>query len=284
MSAPERGCGRDVQPGARIDNRPGLGQKVPMSDPAPALPSATVMLVRDAPRFEVLMVQRHHQIEFASGALVFPGGKLEDSDRDRAWLAHVTGAEDLVESERALRICAIREAFEESGILLAEDEGDVADPIEVRAAAGRDDVASGRVAFRDFVAGHRLKLDLAAMAPFAHWITPALMKKRFDTRFYLMAAPSDQVAACDGYETVDALWIAPAEALRLQEAGERTIVFPTRLNLKLLATATSTADALAGAASRDVRPIEPDVKDEGGQYTVSIPDDVGYGAVPPQRL
>lgn len=255
-----------------------------MSDPAPALPSATVMLVRDTPRFEVLMVQRHHQIEFASGALVFPGGKLEESDRDPAWLDLVTGAEDLADEERALRICAIREAFEESGILLAEDEGDVADPIDVRAAAGRDDVAAGRVGFREFVAGHGLKLDLAAMAPFAHWITPALMKKRFDTRFYLMPAPSDQVAACDGYETVDALWIAPDEALRLHEAGEQTIVFPTRLNLKLLATSNSTAEALASAARRDVRPIEPDVRKEGDQLTVSIPDDAGYGTVPPQRL
>lgn len=254
-----------------------------MSDPVPAQPSATVMLVRDAPRFEVLMVKRHHQIEFASGALVFPGGKLEDSDGDPAWNASVTGAEGLSDLERALRICAIREAFEESGILLAEDEGDVADPIEVRAAAGRDDVASGRVGFLAFVARLGMKLDLSAMTPFAHWITPAAMKKRFDTRFYLMAAPPDQVAACDGYETVDAEWITPGEALRLSEAGERTILFPTRLNLGLLAASTSTATAMAEAAGRPVRPVEPDIVRENGSVLVSIPADAGYGTVPPQK-
>lgn len=255
-----------------------------MSDPAPALPSATVMLVRDTPRFEVLMVQRHHQIDFASGALVFPGGKLEQGDGDHGWLPLVTGAEHLSDIERGLRICAIREAFEESGILLAEDEGDVADPIEVRAAAGRDDVAAGRIGFREFIAELGLKLDLSAMTSFAHWITPAIMKKRFDTRFYLMAAPADQVAACDGYETVDAQWIAPDEALRLQEAGERTIIFPTRLNLKLLAASTSTAEALASAASREIRPIEPTVTQQDGQHVVSIPADVGYGSVAPERM
>ena len=170
-----------------------------MNDVVPALPSATVMLVRDVPRFEVLMVQRHHQIEFASGALVFPGGKLEQSDHDPAWSANVTGAEDLSGLERALRICAIREAFEESGILLVGNS-DGNDAIETRAAAGRDQVASGQIGFREFVGELGLTLDLAALTPFARWITPSPMKKRFDTHFFVMAAPLDQVAACDGYE------------------------------------------------------------------------------------
>ena len=255
-----------------------------MSDVAPALPSATVMLVRDVPRFEVLMVQRHHQIEFASGALVFPGGKLEDSDRDPAWSTTLSGVQGLGDLERALRICAIREAFEESGILLVAHGPGAADVIEARAAAGREDVAAGRIGFRELVCELGLNLDLSALTPFARWITPPFMRKRFDTRFYLMAAPAAQIAACDGYETVDAEWIAPGEALRLAEAGERTLVFPTRLNLKLLATSTSVTEALASAASRVVRTVQPDVTEVEGRFMVSIPADVGYGAVPPERL
>ena len=249
-----------------------------------ALPSATVMLVRDSPRFEVLMVRRHHQIEFASGALVFPGGKVEPSDGDDEWSAHAFEGDGLLPAERALRICAVREAFEESGILLARHATDAAWEIGPRAAEGREAVAKGELAFRDLVATLGLKLDLGALVPFAHWITPARMPKRFDTRFYLMTAPADQLAACDGFETVDAEWVPPAEALRLQQTGERTIVFPTRLNLRLLADSTSTAEALAIAAARPVVPIEPSVDRRPDGLWVSIPPDVGYGAVEPQKL
>ncbi|HMO27939.1 NUDIX hydrolase [Enterovirga sp.] len=255
-----------------------------MSDPAPAFPSATVLLLRDLPRFEVLMVRRHRQIEFASGALVFPGGKLEESDRDAGWARHVAGGEGLSDIERALRICAVREAFEESGILLVGRGPEAAEAVEARAAAGREEVAAGRVGFREFVAELGLKLDLSAMTPFAHWITPSPMRKRFDTRFYLSAAPPDQVAACDGCETVDAEWVPPAEALRLGEAGERTIVFPTRLNLRLLAASTSITEALASAASRPVQPITPEVTRIDGHDMVSIPETAAYGIVPPERL
>ncbi len=252
--------------------------------PAPAKPSATVMLVRDAPGFEVLMVRRHHEIEFASGALVFPGGKVEAADGEEAWGPDAIGWDALAPTERAFRICAVREAFEESGILIARHPSDPAHPIGPRAAAGRDAVARGEVGFRDFVAGLGLRLDLGAMMPFAHWITPAAMAKRFDTRFYLMTAPPDQIAACDGCETIDAEWIAPAKALRLREAGERTIVFPTRLTLGRLAESTSVAEALAGAAARPLVAIEPTVTRTADGLLVSIPADAGYGPVAPQRL
>lgn len=242
------------------------------------------MLVRDAPRFEVLMVRRHHEIEFASGALVFPGGKVEAGDGDPAWTAQAFEADDLTDGERALRVCAVREAFEESGILVARHAGDAAWKIGPRAAEGRDAVARGELPFREFVVRLGLKLDLGAMLLFAHWITPAAMQKRFDTRFYLMTAPADQLAACDGFETVDAEWIRPAEALRLREAGLRTIVFPTRLNLKLLAESRNVAEALARAAARDVRTIEPSVERREDGMLVSIPADAGYGPVAPQRL
>ncbi|TDR93849.1 NUDIX hydrolase [Enterovirga rhinocerotis] len=250
-----------------------------MQDAAPALPAATVMLVRETPDLEVLMVRRHHRIDFASGALVFPGGKLDPSDRDPAWTGRVHGLDGLSDEERALRICAAREAFEESGILLARDERDAIPALGNRAAAAREAVATGKLPFITFMTELGLDLDLSAMTRFAHWITPTPLPKRFDTHFYLMAAPPDQVAACDGCETVDAEWIAPAEALRLGAAGERTIIFPTRLNLELLARSNSAAEAFAGAASRPIRTVLPEVVTIDGRRRVTIPDDAGYGAV-----
>ena len=114
---------------------------------------------------------------------------------------------------------------------------------------------------------------------FARWITPTLMPKRFDTWFYLVRANSDQLAVCDGWETVDAEWIAPVEAVRLALARERTIIFPTRMNLQLLAEATGAEDAARRAAGRTLVTVLPEVQDgEGGQVLV-IPPDAGYGAV-----
>ena len=257
---------------------------VPSPPAATATPSATILLVRDRPSFEVLMVRRHHQIEFASGALVFPGGKVEPGDRDTDWQAHTLGYADLTVDERALRICAIREAFEESGILVARDPADLSRDIGPRAAQDRAAVAQGESSIRDLVARLGLALDLGSMTLFAHWITPAGMPKRFDTRFYLATAPADQLAACDGNETVDTEWIAPAEALRLEVAGERKIVFPTRMNLQLLARSETAAEALVAATGRTIVTIEPTIERRPDGMLVSIPPDAGYGAVGPQRL
>jgi 8-oxo-dGTP pyrophosphatase MutT (NUDIX family) len=237
-------------------------------------------MVRDWPAFEVLMVKRHHQIDFASGALVFPGGKIHAGDHDPAWAGQVLGWERTAPEKRALRIAAIREAYEETGILLAR-HADVGEAFrgDERAGPARDDVAHDRRAFLDLVKELGVLLDLDALTVFARWITPPIMRKRFDTWFYLAAAPADQLAKCDGWETVDAEWIEPAEALRLAKAGERTVIFPTRMNLQLLAEASGAEDAVARAKARDLVTVEPRVIDTPDGPALAIPPNAGYGDV-----
>jgi 8-oxo-dGTP pyrophosphatase MutT (NUDIX family) len=242
-------------------------------------PAATILLLRDQPSFEVLMVKRHHQIDFASGALVFPGGKSHAGDHDPAWADQVLGWEAHDAEQRALRIAAIREVFEEAGILLAKRRdgapiGGEACPMDVRQA-----VDAGATAFLDVVRDLGARLDLDALTTFARWITPPLTPKRFDTWFYVVKAPDDQLAACDGRETVDAEWIAPAEALRLGEAGERKVIFPTRMNLKLLAEASGAEDAVGRAAGRTLVTVQPQIQDRPHGRVLVLPPDAGYGAV-----
>lgn len=242
-------------------------------------PAATILLLRDDPEFEVLMVKRHHQIDFASGALVFPGGKSHAGDHDPAWADHALGHGDFDADQRGLRIAAIREVFEEAGILLARRSdgspiGGEACPMEVREA-----VDAGRTAFLDVVKDLDARLDLAALTVFARWITPPLTPKRFDTWFYAVEAPKDQLAACDGRETVDAEWIAPAEALRLEQAGQRKVIFPTRMNLKLLAEASSAADTVARAKARTLVTVQPQIQSRDSGRVLVLPPDAGYGVV-----
>ena len=253
--------------------------------PAEPRPAATILLLRDAPEFQVLMVKRHHQIDFASGALVFPGGKTHAGDQDPAWAEHCTGWTQFDDEQRVLRIGAIREAFEEAGILLAErldgsTFGEACD-LSVREAVDR-----GETAFLDVVKGLGVRLRLDALTVFARWITPVMMPKRFDTWFYAVRAPADQVAACDGRETVDAEWIGPAEILRMEAAGERTVIFPTRMNVQLLAEASSAADCVARAEARTLVTVLPKVEVRGESRFLVLPRDAGYGDVaePMERI
>ncbi len=223
---------------------------------APVVPAATILLLRDAPSFEVLMVKRHHQIDFAAGALVFPGGKTHASDHDPAWEFHGLGWEETPAPQRALRIAAIREAYEETGILLARHDDGSPFRGHDRAGARRADIVATPEGFLTLLADLGLVLDLRALTVFARWITPMMMPKRFDTWFYLAAAPADQLAQCDGWETVDAEWIEPTEALRLGAAGERSVIFPTRMNLKLLAEASSAAEAVTLANARRRKTVQ----------------------------
>jgi 8-oxo-dGTP pyrophosphatase MutT (NUDIX family) len=240
----------------------------------PIRPAATVLLLRDQPAFEVLMVKRHHQIDFAAGALVFPGGKTHAGDHDPAWADHALGWESVGEDGAPLRIAAIREAYEEAGVLLARDVdgriyvGEAA--IDVRAA-----VADDRMPFLDVVRDLGLKLDLAALTIFARWITPPLTAKRFDTWFYVAHAPLAQLAVCDGREAVDAEWIAPGQALDLAASGQRKVIFPTRMNLQLLAESPHAAAAIETARARPLVTVEPWV--DGA--SLRIQPEAGYGVV-----
>lgn len=240
-------------------------------------PAATILLLRDQPAFEVLMVKRHHQIDFASGALVFPGGKTHGGDHDPAWAEHADGWDAFDADQRALRIAVIREAFEEAGILVAERPG--GGTIEACSLDVREAVDAGRLPFLDVVRDLGVRLRLDALTVFARWITPAIVPKRFDTWFYAVRAPDDQVAACDGRETVDAEWMAPAEALRLAETRERTVIFPTRMNLQLLGEAASAEDAVARARARPLVTVCPEVQARPEGRVLVLPPDAGYGPV-----
>jgi 8-oxo-dGTP pyrophosphatase MutT (NUDIX family) len=205
---------------------------------------------------------------------VFPGGKSHQGDSDPRWGDLALGFEALGQDDAALRVAAIREAYEEAGILLARDRdgafyaGEAAK--DVRAA-----VAEDKVAFIDVIQDLGLKLDLSALTVFARWITPKLMSKRFDTWFYVAHAPLAQQAICDGHEAVDAEWIAPGLALDLAASGARKVIFPTRMNLQLLAESASPADAVARAAARELVTVEPWVDGP----VLRIQENAGYGPV-----
>ena len=247
--------------------------------PTPAVPrpAATILLVRDAPAFEVLMVKRSDQIAFAGGALVFPGGKTNESDRDDAWAGHALNWNKYDAAQREIRIAGIREVFEEAGLLMARrrDGSPVgADALNV---GTRRAVDKGEKNFLEVVMELDAQIDLESMSVLGRWITPPIAPKRFDTWFLVAKAPEDQLAVIDDWETVDLEWIAPAEAVRLGEAGERAIILPTRMNLKRLAQASSCDEALAQAAARPlvITQTRLDVRPEG-KFMV-LPEEGGYG-------
>lgn len=242
------------------------------------VPAATILLLRDGEAgLEVFMVKRHHQIDFVAGALVFPGGKLEKGDSDAALAAHVDCPADWSDEMRALGAGAIREAFEESGILLARDAttGDFVTAARLEELQHYRPLLDKREAvLAEVLAKEQLRLALDQLVHFAHWITPANMPKRFDTHFFLASSPVGHAGSHDGHESVDSLWVAPGEAVSNREKWN--VIFPTKLNLVKLDASKTVAAAIATARTTPVLPVTPWVENGPDGQILKIREDAGY--------
>jgi len=260
----------------------------------PVRDAATVMLVRDGVGgLEVFMLRRNLRSDFVGGAYVFPGGGVDDHDR-RADLESVcAGRSDAEASARlgltrgglAFWVAAIRECFEEAGILLAYGpDGELIrldDPATaVRFAAHRVAVDRGERRLVDVCVREGLRLAVDRLWYFSHWVTPEGAQRRYDTRFFVARAPDAQEPLHDDREVIANLWIRPADALERHRAGEYDLVYPTMRSLRTLESFRSADELLAAAAATDHVPaVEPRIVDDDGGFRILLPGDDGYDRV-----
>jgi 8-oxo-dGTP pyrophosphatase MutT (NUDIX family) len=248
--------------------------------PVVARPSATAVILRDGRNgIETFMVVRHQEIDFASGALVFPGGKVDPQDSAEGWAEFAPFADAAL--DRAFVVAAARETFEEAGLVLARRRGGQGlvspDQAHRMAHEHRARLMENRATFLDVIRGEDLVLATDLMVPFAHWITPEFAPKRFDTHFFLVAAPMDQAGSHDGSESVEGIWITPQQALLDTEAGKRTLVFATQMNLRKLARYRSVAEAVVATRSAPIVTVMPRVERTATGRKLYIPAEAGYG-------
>jgi len=261
-----------------------------MDHDVPAVDATTIVLVRDAAAggIEVLLLERHIDSDFAGGALVFPGGKVDADDRHldpSRWsvgdLAAWSTAMGVISDTEALGllVAGVRETFEEVGLLFARrSDGawvtadDLATP-PFREARDHLIARGRRWDWRPFLAAEELTLDLDALAMWSWWVTPRGQHKRFDTRFLIARALPDQIAMHDDVEATGVAWMRPEDALSAHERGEATVIFPTRRNLEILARFPDANGAWAAAHAREVdaRRIEPTILQVGGRVMVQHP-------------
>ena len=270
------------------DDQPVLAASIPVR------PAATVMLVRDGDDgLEVFMLQRTHGAAFARSQYVFPGGKVDDADHGDVFEPICDGLDDGPASEQmgmergglAWLVAAIRECFEEAGVLLARpvdspdvirfDEPDVA----ARFNEARHQVHDGSLSLAELCERERLMLLVDRMHLVDHWITPVGERRRFDTRFFVARAPEAQEPLHDDSETIASLWVRPADALRMWEAGELQMFPPTVVSLQLLEPHWTADAAMSAAAAVGVpRPVLPKLRvdDDGKVAGILRPGDAGY--------
>ncbi len=259
--------------------------------PRPPVPAATIILLRDAQPAgsgpEVLLLERHSKSNVLPDMYVFPGGRVEQSDTE---LAHRLGETPvaslaqrlwMVDSELAAAFCvaAIRETFEEAGILLARfrSSGEsVGAPFLSQVRSERRSLQTGDRSFRDFVEEYDLDLDLAALSLHAHWVTPESVARRFDTLFFSALVPEGQVARHDGVEATSHVWIRPERALEEARSGSRQIVFPTACNLETLESFADAGSAWNASLARRVVTVLPRVELRNGKRCFVIPEEAGY--------
>jgi 8-oxo-dGTP pyrophosphatase MutT (NUDIX family) len=255
-------------------------------------PAATVTLVREAQNgqgFEVLMMQRNFQSVFVPGAYVFPGGAVDPHDSSDDITALCTGLDDAEASRKlgvasgglAYWVAAIRESFEEAGILLAcNDRGEIVtldDSDSERAArfhAYRSRVEHGEHPFSEMLRDEGLRLPLREVAYFSHWITPAGSPRRYDTRFFVAAAPAAQTSRHDNGETIGHVWVRPGEALSLHKQKKFDMRTPTVNTLRLFAEHDTIVSLMTCMrALGDIPVIAPRIDKDGRRL---LPGMAGY--------
>jgi 8-oxo-dGTP pyrophosphatase MutT (NUDIX family) len=263
----------------------------------PIRDAATVMLVRDGPAgIEVFMLRRTHAAIFAGGVYVFPGGAVDDADRSPevgAWCDDLADGEasellGIASGGLAFWIAAIRECFEEAGVLLARrPDGHVVrfdDPTtEDRFLRHRTAVHDGTLRLIDLCADEGLRLATDSIRYVSHWLTPIGERRRFDTRFFLARAPQAQEPLHDDLETIESLWLAPGEALARTARGELAMLPPTMRNLEFLLPHACADDALDAAAEIGRPPlVQPKLRlDEQGRVAkIILPWEPGFEALP----
>jgi 8-oxo-dGTP pyrophosphatase MutT (NUDIX family) len=263
-----------------------------MEAPAPPRPAATVIVARDRPGggFEVLMLMRNLKSDFVGGAYVFPGGAVDPEDATDAAARRCVGLDDGVASTvlgleaggLAYWVACARELFEEAGLLLATKEGgaplDAGDAaLAARLVEHRREVNDGTRRFLDVLAAESLVLDGAALSYFAHWITPVGPPRRYDTRFFVAAAPEGQVPVHDDKELVANTWVTPGEALERHRRGDMQLILPTIKNLEAIDRFGSAADLLDAAGDAvSVPTIEPRIVADGSGVRILLPGDDGF--------
>lgn len=251
----------------------------------PPRPAATVVLLRDAPSgLEVFLMKRHGLSDVLGGAYVFPGGKLDAADAELDMAAHLDQPLDVLhaglnepgidtQTAGALYVAALREAFEESGVLFAE--GQAVSGIADRAAALLRDGQH----FNAVLAQMALRLQTLSVVPWSRWITPvtpSVTNKRFDTRFFVAAVPEGQVASHDNFETTDSVWLSPRQALQQYWDRQIELAPPQIMSLAHLSRHTGVASVLSAARARRPPVIQPEPFDLDGKRVICYPGDARH--------
>jgi 8-oxo-dGTP pyrophosphatase MutT (NUDIX family) len=252
--------------------------------------AATVMVLRPAaggPGVEVLMLRRTAAMRFAPGAYVFPGGSVDPADygAETGWegpsaaeFGTRLGASP--EVARALVCAAVRETFEESGVLLAGETGGgpLAVPSGPSWEADRLALASGALSLAGLLARRGLVLRADLLVPWSRWITPEAEPRRFDARFFAAALPDGQEAVGHEAEADRVAWLSPARAIDSAKAGEISLLPPTAATLHDFASEVAAGRGLADilGARRPIEPVRPRLVLEDGAAWLMLPDEVGY--------
>lgn len=248
---------------------------------SPLLPSATVLMLRDGPNgLEVFLLRRHGLSDVLGGAYVFPGGKADAPDaqlvarldQDAGVLHEALGEPGLDPGvAAALYVAAVREVFEETGVLYAAVDAQAAREAWSELRAGRS--------FADIVQALDITLHAAALAPWSRWITPlvgGVVRKRFDTRFFVAAVPAGQEPAHDDHEATASLWLTPRTALQQYWAGEIQLAPPQIMSLVHLARHADVTNVLAQARSRRPPAVRPEPFELQGMRVLCYPGDARH--------
>jgi 8-oxo-dGTP pyrophosphatase MutT (NUDIX family) len=247
--------------------------------------AATVILVSDRPDLHVLLLERTRRAVFGPGATVFPGGAVDPDDAAADLAGRIVGIADveasadqgIAQGGLSFRVAALRECFEEAGILLARDAG-TGHRVEHddALASARDELNAGTLAFGDFLVRHDLVFDARELRVFSHWLTPIGAPRRYNTWFFVAPAPDGEDGTHDDNELVASEWIRPADALARHATGHIDLIFPTEMSLRALSRYDNSHDLL-----RDLDAVErhangqPAVVIDGTGQRVALPHDAG---------